>query len=1152
MTSVAVAEVLDFEEDTAVWISSPSAVWLPGKVVKCTASELFVKVEGPEAQELRVPRSGTAAVLAKSGAAGAGPRLLRRDASLDGAGALNFDDLTEVPELHEAAVLEALDVRFVHGQIYTLSGPVLLAVNPFRTLHGLYSPETLHGFFSDEIPLRPHIFSVANQAFQGILRHGTSQTVLVSGESGSGKTETTKFVMQFLALAGAEAVVSQTSRPLSRVERQVLRSNPLLESFGNAKTLRNDNSSRFGKYIELQFGRPSGGDASAAPRLVGAFTHTYLLEKVRVVGQQKGERNFHIFYQALAAAARERDGSAGAATADSVELRGVLGFRAEDFAFLAGSRCYELAPGVDEAKDFDTTLVALKSFGVEGKNASALLGAVMAVLHLGNLQFTAPPTNSEGAELAAAQGDVVSRCCELLEVDASELATALCRKTMQAPGESVISMPVTVVKAAESRDALARHLYGAVFAFVVERVNDTISSARGRANGDALPFVGVLDIFGFEFFTRNSLEQLFINFTNELLQQYFNEVIFENETMLYAREGVKWDPRDFPDNATIVELISASKTGVLPMLDDECAIVGGSSEQWCSKLLKAHVKNKNFDVIKYRPGNFIIGHFAGRVEYESQAFLEKNRDVLGADIVRCLKESRGAFVRSLFAEHDRIFGTQESLDSRMVPRRSRAKKYTVASEFQGQLRNLMDRIRSTEPHFVRCIKPNPKNAPAVFDRRSVVEQLRYQGVLQAVEVSRSGFPMRLRHRQGVLRFRCLATGDTRRRLEAEIARCDFASAAQILFKGFVDDPNARLVEDTWAVGSTLIFLKQAAVEVLSTALFARRRSAARSVQSIWRCVLQRGRFVMIRQAVLRLQAYGRGLMARRLSAALRRHRCAVRLQCAARGRSARRRRCHLMFALGRLQRAIRAWRARRQLARCLGSTVRIQRWRRRTVRRLKEKRRWSCALLVQRAWRGHTGRKVCKLRMAAQQRRRRAGSRLLHSWRTRVCDRVIHRHENRDVMGGEGKLDRVSFGYVGERQALAEANTSGELLAAAAALRSRLALLNEETEALRHRRNKWQDEAFEIRRWTAMGMLRRIATKIFGDNCAEDADAPPLVEAGGGGGEELEAHGRCSAAEASARLSSAAAAAAAASSATASAAAAASEEAARKSQGRGT
>lgn len=1101
------------EQGAHVWVPCHETVWQPGIVVGFVGegdeAAAIVEVAGAtpasRPQKLEVPllrRHGGKVGLATTTV---GSHLHCRDeASRTHHGAAAVTDLGQLALLNEPAILQALHARFQERIVYTFTGPVLLAVNPFCEVPGLYSAAQLAAFAGSpegEELETPHIFAIAKEAYKGIWQRGAHQTVLVSGESGAGKTETTKFVMRFLALAGTRGAEAA----MSDVERQVLESIPVLEALGNAKTLRNDNSSRFGKYIELQFGRPTGRYHGEPPRLVGAYTNTYLLETVRVIGQQKGERNFHIFYQLLAAAARAGAGEDqnAAPVVAGVELHGVAGLQPQDFAFLAKSCCSTLGASTDEARNFDTTVAALAAFGIQDEEAASLFSALVAVLHLGNLDFNTPANNSEGSEIRQ-DSKSFQLCCDLLQVEAESLAAALLWKTMQAPGEQVISSPVPATKAAESRDALARHLYGTLFSFVVQRINTVIAAGNESSqtspsptnagdatlNANQLPFVGVLDIFGFEFFEKNSLEQLFINYTNELLQQYFNEVIFENETQLYATEGVLWDPRDFPDNSYIVELIGKSQTGVLPMLEEECHTVGGSSERWCSKLQKSHGKSQHLNMVIQKQAHFIIFHFAGQVEYDSKGFLEKNRDLLGADLVKCLKGSRSSFLRQRFLEHDRTFNSQESVDlTTGAKRMARAKKYTQSSEFRGQLLKLMQRIRSTEPHFVRCIKPNPQNVAGVFSRQSVVEQLRYQGVLQAVEVSRAGFPMRLQHRQGIMQFRCIAQLKTRLQVEALLNLGNQSAAATALFAGLGDDPNLGLEKPNWAVGATLVFVKREGIQVLSRALAERRRMSAILLQAYWRQLVLRRHFVRLVKVVPRLQAFARSLIARRIVAAMRLVRAAVRLQCQVRGRAARRTRDQRKCAIHKLQNQARTWHQRRRQALALAAVGCIRRWWARQATKLRARRRIQAVVHIQRVWRGHSGRGARRRQLLASSRRKRAARSSLHAWRQRVCERFVARQIPGDLDSISG-VDLVARIEACERSKKANA---GELRAATAAMKAKLLLLDQEIHRLTEQKEQFRVEVQLLRRWTPVRLLRVVVGMFFGSNCAvEDCPTPPL------------------------------------------------------------
>eukprot|EP00927_Polykrikos_kofoidii_P026739 TRINITY_DN23764_c0_g1_i2.p1 TRINITY_DN23764_c0_g1~~TRINITY_DN23764_c0_g1_i2.p1 ORF type:complete len:1274 (+),score=242.93 TRINITY_DN23764_c0_g1_i2:172-3822(+) len=945
---------------------------------------------------------------------------LRNEALKTRSGALAFHDLALLPLLHEPALLHALNVRFEGDVVYTRTGPVLLAVNPFKQVPGLYAPERLRAFAAlgaDEEAPEPHIFDVARQTFLGVERRGSQHTVLISGESGAGKTETTKFVMRFLAIIGAGG----SEDDMSSVERKVLGSIPLMEALGNAKTLRNDNSSRFGKYIDLQFGR-HGIATGKRPRLVGAHTHTYLLEKVRVTWQQAGERSFHVFYQLLAAGAAaggnansKTDTRGSSVHVGGVELRGVSGYGPQDFAYLRNSGCYTIVGAVDEGKMLDATLASFACVGIPAGVAAEIFGALMAILHLGNVAFKAPKNNSEGSEpVSGSPGDVdpLAVSSGLLGVEVEDLAVSFCRKTVKTPHDGrIISSAQTIQKADDTRDALARHLYGAIFAYVVKQANAAVSADHGCGNvDDKRPFVGVLDIFGFEFFQVNSLEQLFINYTNELLQKHFNEVIFEHEEELYARECITWNPLDFPDNTAIVDLIGQAPMGILPFLDEECMTVGGSSVAWCSKLQRAHASSPHFKVVLTRQDHFVVRHFAGPVEYASPSFMEKNRDQLGADIVGCLKQSSNAFIRERFLEHDRTFGTQETVASSGARRMSRARMYTVAAEFRGQLQDLMQRIRTTEPHFVRCIKPNPQSVPDVLDRASVAEQLRYQGVMQAIEVSRAGFPLRLRHRQGTIAYRCIAPPWLREQVDVQFARGKFDQAARSLFSGLCERPilatnasgKARgagasanwgglpgLDASFWSVGATLLFFKQAAVQVLGAALASRRRAAATHVETWWRGFTARRRFLCILNASRQVQAATRGWSARRRLEVQRQHTAASRLQTSWHCRLARRELRERRRALAVLQAWGRHRSCRCRFLRTIKGTMLLQRWWKRKAFRLLALRRKRAAVQITRSWRGYIVRRGVDEVVAARHRRWRAGRRLLRRWQQRVCDRLL-------------------------------------------------------------------------------------------------------------------------------------------------------------------
>lgn len=1083
------------ESGAVVWISCPETVWRSGRVVekKHAGQQFVVEFDDREPGSVGDGEGGgeqtTIALVESKG----GPplrRVLRRNAMLIGDGALRFNDLTDVPELHEAALLHALEVRFMHGVIYTLTGPVLLAVNPFRVLPGLYGQDQLRSFIGTDRP-KPHVFGVAGLAFHNICERGVSQTVLVSGESGSGKTETTKFVIQFLALAGAESAASgrgplpaggrgtadgdssnaaggggpEGGDKMSKIERQVLGSNPLLEAFGNAKTLRNDNSSRFGKYIELQFGTHAAGSL-ITPRFSGARIRTYLLEKVRVIRQQEGERSFHVFYQAVAAAqaqaslsldADSRELSAcGAGTDSGVDLSGFGGRPASSFAYLGGggrSSAREAAASETLVDEFDETLTSMRSVGFGRGEVSDVFRSLAAVLLLGELAFVEQV--SEQADIVDDEapssdgGDTsspVRAVCGLLGVTAADLKSALCSRTMQAPGEArVIRMPNTASKAGDTRDALARHLYNGIFCHVVEKANASIGFQEEAT------FCGVLDIFGFEFFEINSFEQLCINYTNELLQQYFNSFIFETEAALYAAEGIAWDPLSFPHNEDIVALLHEKHKGIFPMLEEECFSVGGSSEAWCNKIVREHDNHPNFRIVKHKVGFFTVQHFAGPVEYTAHGFLEKNRDQLSADLLQCLQKSDRSFIRTTFQAHGRVFGTgggggttpratgeslvaSRRMSAGSVERVTRAQRYSVSSEFRQQLQDLLSQIRATAPHFVRCIKPNPKNQAFVpvtragrgrqeqkpwLERPAVAEQLRYQGVLEAIRVARAGYPVRFPHAEFVRDFRSLASADLRGRLLEDARR---AAAAADAATGLVDGAPQSVREllaspelqkllspvlekhgHCWAVGRTRIFLKQEPFGVLRNALSQQRFQAATRLQAAQRGHAARRACKRCLRALLRLQARWRGGAVRSEIRQRRSDQAAARLGASLRTLLARAMLRRARGATISIQRMARGRSARKTLLSALMGAMRLQRWWRSLVKRRRWRTLQTRVLNVQRLWRGALGRRKAIERRVQLCRLRRVLRKLV--WLRRRND--THRAFRKEMMGwykGKGQV----------------------------------------------------------------------------------------------------------------------------------------------------
>jgi len=934
-----------YAQGTLIWLKDEEEVWIPASIVSSNEKEIIVKKDFDEGGEpqIRLPPNE--------------PLFIREQLIYTSEGLSVIDDLCQLTHLHEPAVLSSLNHRFDIDKIYTFTGPILIAMNPFKRIGGLYGTDIMYTFIrARQKSTKPHVYNTAMDCFRAICDRQKCQTVLISGESGAGKTETTKHVMAFLAAAGAEEG-EQTD-----VERQVLESNPLLEAFGNARTLRNDNSSRFGKFINLQFqAHPdakivasSGTGNGKALRLCGARIQTYLLEKVRVFDHQEGERNYHIFYEGCAAFKKIGGGNIYKfpqviAPEKCVGLEGDFdldGFAPlEDFALLTRSTCKVLA-GQDDLTEFENRLKAMQTIGVSKDQVQSILYIMAAVLHLGNTKFDAPPSNSEASQVMSESKAAFDKMVSLCKVDAKALENALTNQTRVVMKEKVKS-PVNIRQAADSRDALGKALYEMVFNFAVKIANASIGYKP-----DVPLFVGVLDIFGFECFKMNSFEQLCINFTNERLQQFFNQFVFKLEEQLYEREGIAWDPLDFPDNQDSVEILQKRGDGVFAMLDEECVVPGGSDSGFCNKLIKKYKGHRRFDEIRTKPTWFVIKHFAGPVQYATEGFLDKNKDQLNTDIIDVMASSSEPLLAKLFVEDAKY--AKKPVEEAPSGGGKKKKIYTVSAEFKDQLTSLMDIVDATEPHFIRCIKPNPRNKPDEYDRKGVTEQLRYGGVLQVVQVSRAGYPVRITHQEAWDDYKICANADT-------VSGLRHVDDIKIRVEKLLDHLNVELNIPkpphggtvSWAVGKTMVFFKQVASERLE---FSRRELLVKSttmIQAHWRRKVRQDQYRALRVFTKHLQALLRGKESRAELMQLRRERAIVKMQ-----------------ALSRKHKDQKGYKI------MLKYIIRVQAWRRGAVGRVraKEYKKFTSATKIQAWFRKIRDRRVYialhKVILVAQQRMR--------------------------------------------------------------------------------------------------------------------------------------------------------------------------------------
>jgi myosin V len=662
-------------------------------------------------------------------------------------------DLITLPHLHEPAILHSLSDRFFRGKIYTWTGPVLIAVNPFQRLQ-LYTNEILDIYRRDGLlaaqgmqsgtELEPHVFAIADRSYRQMMRdERKSQSILISGESGAGKTESTKIVMLYLTTLGAGSATAADAGDQSVMQR-VLQSNPVLEAFGNARTLRNDNSSRFGKFIELGFSR--------AGHLMGARVQTYLLEKVRLAFHAAGERNYHIFYQLLRGCAEEdhhkyefHDGITG-----GLDLPNY-------FHYTGQGGAPHLREFTDES-GFEYTIKAMRKLGWTQETIDAVLAMIAGLLHLGQIKFR--EVEMEGIETAEVENEnSLKYAAKLLGVDEDQLRCALTQRIVIARGESIMTR-LTTDKASDARDALAKTVYGSLFLWVVDQVNLSIGWEN---DSDIRSSCGVLDIFGFECFAVNSFEQLCINYTNEALQQQFNQFIFKLEQAEYEAENIEWAFIEFPDNQDCLDTIQAPKFGILAILDDECRLPKGSDRNFASRMYEQYLPEKNMTVssntrihatkMQQAKALFCIRHFAGLVEYNADTnFMEKNKDEIPITAKNMFETAPTMLIKEAFAVQ-----TRENLgrSAGETTGRAAAKQKTVGQQFKEQLSELIESVQKTDPHYIRCIKPNDAAKPLLMTRKRTTEQLRYGGVLEAVRVARAGYPVRLPHVAFYQRYRMI-------------------------------------------------------------------------------------------------------------------------------------------------------------------------------------------------------------------------------------------------------------------------------------------------------------------------------------------------------------------------------------------------------------
>ncbi|XP_027403955.1 unconventional myosin-IXb isoform X12 [Bos indicus x Bos taurus] len=836
----------------------------------------------------------------------------------------DFDDLCNLPELTEENLLKNLRHRFLQQKIYTYAGSILVAVNPFKFLP-IYNPKYVKMYENQQLgKLEPHVFALADVAYYAMLRKHINQCIVISGESGSGKTQSTNFLIHCLTALSQKGYASG-------VERTILGAGPVLEAFGNAKTAHNNNSSRFGKFIQVNY-LESG-------IVRGAVVEKYLLEKSRLVSQEKDERNYHVFYYLLLGVSEE-------------ERREFQLKQPEDYFYL-NQHNLKIEDGEDLKHDFERLKQAMEMVGFLPATKKQIFSILSAILYLGNITYRKRATGrDEGLEVGPPEAlDTLS---QLLKVKREILVEVLTKRKTVTSNDKLI-LPYSLSEAITARDSMAKSLYSALFDWIVLRINHALLNKKDMEESVSCLSIGVLDIFGFEDFERNSFEQFCINYANEQLQYYFNQHIFKLEQEEYQSEGISWHNIDYTDNVGCIHLISKKPTGLFYLLDEESNFPHATSQTLLAKFKQQHEDNRYFLGTPVMEPAFIIQHFAGKVKYQIKDFREKNMDYMRPDIVALLRGSDSSYVRELIgmdpvavfrwavlraaiqamavlreagrlrAERaekaaagldssgaqghlgelqrgastpsEKLYRVKEQRKSKGIKQKQiipknlldskslkliismtlhdrttksllhlhkKKKPPSISAQFQTSLNKLLETLGKAEPFFIRCIRSNAEKKELCFDDELVLQQLRYTGMLETVRIRRSGYSAKYSFQDFTEQFQVL--------LPKNAQPCREVISA-LLEKMDID-------KRSYQIGKTKVFLKETERQALQETLHQEVVRKILMLQSWFRMVLERRHFLQMRQAAITIQACWRSYCVRR---ALERTQAAVFLQAVWRG-----------------------------------------------------------------------------------------------------------------------------------------------------------------------------------------------------------------------------------------------------------------------------
>ncbi|CEP06860.1 hypothetical protein [Parasitella parasitica] len=882
-----------YTKGTKAWFEDEDEAWVSASVLTKEESGTGVKIVFQDDNDEKREHvfESTFALLEKQKGANLPP--LRNPPKLE-----NTEDLTNLSYLNEPSVLNTIRARYFQRNIYTYSGIVLIAANPFAHV-ALYEPDIIQQYSGKRRgELEPHLFAIAEDAYRCMVREKSNQTVVVSGESGAGKTVSATHIMRYFATADDQesGKTKNASEGMTEVEEQIMATNPIMEAFGNAKTTRNNNSSRFGKYIEIQFDNRCN--------IVGAKIRTYLLERSRLVYQPETERNYHIFYQLCT----------GAPPNESKDLE--LGDWSK-FHYLNQSGVGSI-PGVDDAAEFELTQKSLSLVGISVENQWSIFKLLAALLHIGNIEIG----GKQDATLSDDQAALIT-ATKLLGIKTSEFKKWLLKKQIITRNDKIVKN-LNPAQATVVRDSVAKYIYASLFDWLVKIVNDSLSC---QEEGLVRTFIGVLDIYGFEHFKKNSFEQFCINYANEKLQQQFNQHVFKLEQEEYVKEKIDWKFIDFSDNQPCIELIE-SKLGILSLLDEESRMPSGTDQGFINKLYANFGPDSKYKDYFKKPrfsnSAFTVVHYAHDVEYDGEGFIDKNKDTVPDELLALLQNAESIFLKDMLSTATAA-ASDASQEAKPSPVKkvgmAIAKKPTLGSIFKLSLISLMDTISQTNVHYIRCIKPNEAKVAWGFEPNMVLSQLRACGVLETIRISCAGYPSRWTFEDFADRFYALVNSQ----YWDPNGSPDINKLCRVILETYITDA------DKYQIGQTKIFFRAGQLAYLEkcrrdrwnecTILLqknmrrfivrigylrkldlisrlqrvarqkvgakrlqlARQDKAALKIQTEWRRYIQRRRYLRQKDFVVHLQAACRSLLARKIFAHIKEHFAAIKIQSLMRG-----------------------------------------------------------------------------------------------------------------------------------------------------------------------------------------------------------------------------------------------------------------------------